>query len=205
MYSKHIRGVANNLGEHSYPLILAVMKRVLWTIHKDWLSLRMLMKIEKPNYSLLTHALATLNKSSNSYNLRNEPLINFFRFILIIILIIFSALFSVLEVTNEHSVHISSQEGSSIISKDHSIWVYHGNYFEYKLLTKGSRIWVLWEECFHKAMNHPTWMSFTWMHSSLNHNDLFLVKAHRCRILEISYRQDRYVKTWERLAESLTV
>lgn len=205
MYSKHIRGVPNNLWEHSYPLILAMMKWVLGTIHKDRLSLRMLMKIKKPNDSLLTHGLAALNKSSNSYNLRNESLINFFRFVLIIILIIFSALFSVLEVTNEHSVHIPSQERCSIIPKDHTIRINHGNYFENKLLTKSSRIRVLWEECFHKPMNHPTWMSFTRMHPSLNHNDLFLVKAHRCRILEISYRQDRYVETWEGLAESLTV
>lgn len=135
MYSKHIRGVPNNLGQYSYPLILAVMKRVLWAIHKDRLPLRMLMKIEKPNNPLLAQALAALNKPSNCHNFRNKSFIYFFSLILIIIFVIFSALFSIFEVTNEHSVHVSSQERCPIVSKHHTIWINHGNYFENKLLT----------------------------------------------------------------------
>ena len=155
MYSKHIRGVPNYLGQHSYPLILAMMKWVLWTIHKDRLSLRVLMEIEKTDDSLLAHALAALYKPSNSHNLGNESFINFFRIILIIVLIIFSALFSIFEITYEHSVHIFAQERCPIVSKDYSIRINHGDNFENKLLTESSSIRVLGEQSFHKSMNNP--------------------------------------------------
>jgi len=140
MYSKHIRGVPNNLGQYSYPLILAMMKRVLWAIHKDRLSLRMLMKIEKADDSLLAQALAALNKPSNCHNLWNKSFIYFFSLILFIIFVIFSALFSIFEVTYEHSVHVSPQERCPIISKDYTIRINHGNNFENKFLTESSRI-----------------------------------------------------------------
>jgi hypothetical protein len=94
------------------------------------------MKIEETYYSLLSHILAAMNEPTNCNYFRDEPFINFFNLILVIILIIFSALLLIFEITNEHSIHISTKKGSSIISENHSIRVYHRYYFKDEFLAE---------------------------------------------------------------------
>lgn len=187
MEPKHVWGITYDLWEYTDPLILTMMKWILRSIHKNWFSFWMLMKIEEANNSLLSKILTVMNKSSNSHNLRNESLINFFDFFLVVILIILSALIFVFEITNEHSVHISSKKRCPIISKDHPIRINHRYYLENKFLTESLCKRVLWKQCFKKTMNNPAWMCFSRMDSSLDQYNLFLIKAHR-GVLEISNR-----------------